>query len=174
VEDASHRKPIGQLLGDAVIRFRRDLYARAKAASYDDVREVHLQVFGAIDWKGTRLRDLAARANMTPPAMAELVDDLQSAGYLERVPDPSDGRAKLVRPTRAGRRILAGALRAVEDIEREYADRLGRERFEELVQALEELALVNPGERRQTSGRSALRRAERPARNAEASVRSRS
>ena len=47
-------------------------------------RAVHLQVFGAIDWNGTRLRDLAARANMTSPAMAELVDDLQAAGYLLR------------------------------------------------------------------------------------------
>src|SRR5512141_2412477 len=101
---ARGRRPIGQLLGDAVIGFRRDLYARATAGGYDDIRAVHLQVFGAIDWHGTRLRDLAARANMTPPAMAELVDELQAAGYLERRPDPRDGRAKLVRPTRKGRR----------------------------------------------------------------------
>lgn len=141
MEDASRRKPIGQLLGDAVIGFRRDLYARAKAGGYDDIRAVHLQVFGAIDWNGTRLRDLAARANMTPPAMAELVDDLQAAGYLERRPDPSDGRAKLIRPTRKGRRVLAAALRAVEEIEREYAERLGIERFDQLVLALHELAL---------------------------------
>ena len=141
MEDASRRKPIGQLLGDAVIAFRHDLYARATAGGYDDIRAVHLQVFGAIDWNGTRLRDLAARANMTPPAMAELVDDLQAAGYLERRPDPRDGRAKLIRPTRKGRRALAAALRAVEEIERDYAERLGIERFDQLVLALHELAL---------------------------------
>ena len=140
MEDASRRKPIGQLLGDALIGFRRDLYARATAGGHNDIRAVHLQVFGAIDWDGTRLRDLAARANMTPPAMAELVDELQAAGYLERRPDPEDGRAKLVRPTRKGRRALAAALRAVEDIERAYAERLGVERFDELVLALHELA----------------------------------
>jgi DNA-binding MarR family transcriptional regulator len=139
--DASRRKPIGQLLGDAVVGFRRDLYARATAGGYEDIRAVHLQVFGAIDWTGTRLRDLAARASMTPPAMAELVDELQAAGYLERQPDPRDGRAKLIRPTRKGRRALAAALRAVEEIEREYAERLGIERFDQLVLALQELAL---------------------------------
>lgn len=138
--DARARRPIGQLLGDAVIAFRRDLYARATAGGYDDIRAVHLQVFGAIDWKGTRLRDLAARANMTPPAMAELVDDLQALGYLERLADPRDGRAKLIRPTRQGRRVLAAALRAVEEIEREYAERLGSDRFEGLVTALQELS----------------------------------
>ncbi len=138
--DASRRTPLGQLLGDAVIGFRRNLYARATAGGYDDIRAVHLQVFGAVDWKGTRLRDLAARANMTPPAMAELVDDLQATGYLERLPDPRDGRAKLIRPTRKGRRVLAAALRAVEEIEREYAQRLGIERFDHLVLALQELA----------------------------------
>ena len=141
MEDASRRKPIGQLLGDAVVGFRRDLYARATAGGYEDIRAAHLQVFGAIDWNGTRLRDLAARANMTPPAMAELVDELQAAGYLERRPDPSDGRAKLIRPTRKGRRALTAALRAVEEIEREYAERLGVERFDQLVIALQELAI---------------------------------
>lgn len=138
--DARGRRPIGQLLGDALIAFRRDLYARATAGGYDDIRAVHLQVFGAVDWKGTRLRDLASRANMTPPAMAELVDDLQAAGYLERLPDPRDGRAKLIRPTRRGRRILAAALRAVEEIEREYEERLGFDRFEAFVLALQDLA----------------------------------
>ena len=137
---ARGRRPIGQLLGDAVIAFRRDLHARATAGGYDDIRGVHLQVFGAVDWNGTRLRDLAARANMTPPAMAELVDDLQALGYLERLPDPEDRRAKLIRPTRKGRRVLAAALRAVEEIEREYAERLGSDRFRDLVQALQDLA----------------------------------
>jgi DNA-binding MarR family transcriptional regulator len=137
--DTRDRRPIGQLLGRALRAFRLELYQRAIDARYDDIREAHLQVFGALDWRGTRLTDLAARANMTPPAMAELVDELQAAGYLERRPDPSDGRAKLIRPTRKGRRAIAAALRAVRAIEGEYGLVLGAERFEALRDGLESL-----------------------------------
>jgi DNA-binding MarR family transcriptional regulator len=96
-------------------------------------------VFGAIDWGGTRLTELAARANMTRPSMIELVDELQNMGYLERRPDPSDGRAKLIRLTHKGRRILTEALRAVEDIERGYAEAVGAQRFDALVATLQAL-----------------------------------
>jgi DNA-binding MarR family transcriptional regulator len=139
VIDTRDRRPIGQLLGRALRAFRIELYQRAVDAGHDDIREAHLQVFGVLDWRGTRLTDLAARANMTPPAMAELVDELQAAGYLERRADPSDGRAKLIRPTRKGRRAIAAALRAVHAIEGEYGLALGAERFEALRDGLESL-----------------------------------
>jgi DNA-binding MarR family transcriptional regulator len=136
---ASPPLPIGQLLGRMLRSFRRDLYRRAQEAGYHDIREAHLQVFGAIDWGGTRLTELAARANMTRPSMIELVDELEDMGYLERRPDPSDGRAKLIRLTHKGRRILAEALRAVEDMERGYAEAVGAERFDALVATLQAL-----------------------------------
>lgn len=142
--DASPRLPIGQLLGRLLNSFRRELYRRAQEGGYADVREAHLQVFGAIDWRGSRLTDLAARANMTLPAMSELVDDLQHRGYLERRPDPSDGRAKLIRPTRKGRRFIVEGLKAVREIEAEYAVTVGDQRFDALVEALEELVDAAP------------------------------
>lgn len=137
--DTRRRLPIGQLLVRMLRAFRQDLYRSPQLAGRRDIREAHLQVFGTIDWEGTRLTDLAARANMTRPSMSELVDELQQAGYLERRPDPSDGRAKLIRPTRKGRRVLAEALRAVEDIERGYAEAVGTERFDALVATLQAL-----------------------------------
>lgn len=136
---ARGRLPIGQLLTRTLRGFRVDLYQRAQEAGYGDIREAHLQVFGSIDWTGTRLTVLAARSNMTRPAMAELVDELEQAGYLARAPDPSDGRAKLIRLTRQGRRVLTKALRAVDDIEREYAEGIGAQRFDALVSSLQSL-----------------------------------
>ncbi len=138
------RLPIGQLLGRLLNSFRLELYRRAREGGYADVREAHLQVFGAVDWRGSRLTDLAARASMTLPAMSELVDDLQRLGYLERQPDPSDGRAKLIRPTRRGRHLMADGLRAVREIEAEYAAVVGDERFAELVETLEALVASAP------------------------------
>jgi DNA-binding MarR family transcriptional regulator len=142
--DTTPRLPIGQLLGRLLQSFRQELHRRAQQEGYGDIREAHLQVFGAIDWKGTRLTELAARANMTLPAMSELVDDLQGAGYLERRPDPRDGRAKLIRPTRKGRHAIVQALRAVREIEASYAQTVGDERFAALVGVLQDLVDSRP------------------------------
>ena len=125
-------------------RSARSSTVAPKRADYGDIREAHLQVFGAIDWKGTRLTELAARANMTLPAMSELVDDLQRAGYLERRPDPRDGRAKLIRPTRKGRHAIVQALRAVREIEASYSRVVGDERFAVLVGVLQDLVDSRP------------------------------
>jgi DNA-binding MarR family transcriptional regulator len=137
--DASPELPIGQLLGRLLSSFRGELYRRAREGGYDDIREAHLQVFGAIDWTGTRLTDLASRAQMTLPSMSELVDELQRRGYVERRADPTDGRAKLIRLTRKGRRFLAEGVRAVREIEASYSAIVGEERYAVLVTALGDL-----------------------------------
>ena len=149
--DTSPRLPIGQLLGQLLRSFRQELHRRAQEGGYGDIREAHLQVFGAIDWKGTRLTELAARANMTLPAMSELVDDLQRAGYLERRPDPRDGRAKLIGPTRKGRHAIVQALRAVREIEASYSRVVGDERFAVLVGVLQDLVDSRPHSWREPS-----------------------
>jgi len=120
-------------------QFRVSLYRHVLEAGYADAREAHLQVFGNIDWGGTRLTELAARANMTLASMAELVDELEEKGYLARKPDPTDGRAKLITLTRKGRRAVTHALRATREIERNYADVIGRDRFDRLCESLQSL-----------------------------------
>lgn len=137
--DTTPRLPIGQLLGRLLHSFRAELHRRARDGGYDDIREAHLQVFGAIDWAGTRLTDLAARSNMTLPAMSELVNELQRNGYLERRLDPDDRRARRITLTRKGRRFLVEGLRAVREIEARYASVVGDDRFEVVVQALGDL-----------------------------------
>ena len=135
------RLPIGQLLVRMLRRFRAELLERMRAG-YADARDAHMHVFGNIDWSGTRLTELAARAGMAPPSMAELVDELERAGYLERRPDPTDRRAKLICLTRSGRRVVTQALRAVREIERVYAAEVGADAFEALCQKLQALVDV--------------------------------
>jgi DNA-binding MarR family transcriptional regulator len=55
-----------------------------------------------------RLTDLAIREGVTQPAMTQLVARLQDGGLVQRVADPSDGRAVLVSVTPAGRAVVAG------------------------------------------------------------------
>src|SRR3954454_7085074 len=82
--------------------FERELYPRLNTAGFSDLRPGHGCVFGTITREGDRLTVLAERANLTKQAVGEVVSELERAGYVERVPDPSDGRAKIIRLTKDG------------------------------------------------------------------------
>ena len=136
----SERLPVGQLLGNLVRLFRAELAARgATLDSVAGIRPAHLQVFGTIKAEGTRLSDLASWSNMSLSSMAELVDDMERLGYLERRPDPRDGRAKLVCLTDAGWRAVRQGRGIIEEIEADWGQKLGEQHFQELCQALQAL-----------------------------------
>src|SRR5918997_2558089 len=82
------------------------------AAEHPDVRRAHGPVFEMLDPGGSRVADLARRARMSRQAMGELVDDLERLGYVERRPDPRDGRAKLVMLTEKGEAAAAQGIAA--------------------------------------------------------------
>lgn len=58
---------------------------------------------------GARLTEMAERLAVTPATASESVSTLERKGLVERRPDPSDGRARLVVLTRAGRALAAEA-----------------------------------------------------------------
>jgi len=113
---------------------------------FPDARPAHAAVFMHIDRRsGTRSTDLARRSRMTKQGMMQLVDDLEQRGYVRRVPDPEDARAKVVRLTARGRRYVAEARRAVAAVEARARRELGDRRYEVLRDALEELIGVSDG-----------------------------
>lgn len=108
---------------------------------WDEVRPGHAALFLHIDRRsGTRLTELARRARMTKQGMMLLVDDLEQRGYVRRIPDPEDARAKIVRLTARGRRYVAEARRAVAAIEARIRRDLGSSGYDELRGSLEFLA----------------------------------
>jgi DNA-binding MarR family transcriptional regulator len=133
------RLAIGQLLVRLLREFRHELFAAAAAGGYTDLREPHLQIFGNVGIDGIRLTELATRAQLSLAATSELVNDLQFLGYLERRPDPSDGRAKLIYPTPRGRSALNDAGDRVADIEQHWAELVGPSRFNAAAKTLQKL-----------------------------------
>ena len=71
--------------------------------------------------------------------MAELVAHLERHGYVERMPDPGDRRAKLVRATPRGSEVYAIAREFVAELEAEWAGRIGKLKMRRLRELLEEL-----------------------------------
>jgi DNA-binding MarR family transcriptional regulator len=133
------RLAIGQLLIRLLREFRRELSAPATAAGYGDIRDPHLQIFGAIGIGGVRLTDVAARAQLSLAATSELVNDLQDLGYLQRQPDPSDGRAKLICLTDRGRALMAHAGDRVASIEQQWSTAVGRQSFAQMCATMQRL-----------------------------------
>ncbi|MEO5324915.1 MarR family winged helix-turn-helix transcriptional regulator [Mesorhizobium sp. CC13] len=122
---------------------------------HTQIRPKHGAVFANIDAKGTRASVLAMRAGIGRPAMGELVDELAGLGYVERMQDPVDRRAKLVVPTE---RAL-GVTQAVHEfnmaLEADYRASLGEEAYRSLRASLTALCSRNdvqpriPPDRRQ-------------------------
>jgi DNA-binding MarR family transcriptional regulator len=118
-----------------------ELVERLHAAGYGDQTAAHHPVFENIDPEGTRLTVLAARAGMTHQSMGELVQTLERRGYLERRPDPSDGRATLVLLTRPGRQSARRAIEEIAEIEAAWLERFRRAGLDVDLRALLEAAL---------------------------------
>ena len=116
--------PTAALLGAAYQALGMAIVRGVNEAGYPQ-RPAHSAVFANIALGGTRLSDLAGRANMTPQAMGELVDDLEQMGYVRRRPDPDDRRAKLVVLTPNGRRCVEAGMHVVQGIETKLRDQLG-------------------------------------------------
>jgi DNA-binding MarR family transcriptional regulator len=139
---APERLRIGQLLLHHLRLFREQLLAEAGKTPAGDgfeLRMPHLHVFGNIKAEGTRLTDLAAMAGMTRPSMLALVDELEHHGLLERRPDPTDKRAKLIALTPAGWDAIRTGRSIIDAIEANYARRVGPEQFEAMCETLQDL-----------------------------------
>jgi DNA-binding MarR family transcriptional regulator len=130
-----------RLLLEARRSIADELAAELVERGYEDLRPGHATVFLAIDRRtGSRLVDLAAESRVTKQAMMASIDELEVRGYVRRVADPNDPRAKLVRLTAKGRTAGAQARRAVAALEQRSRRRLGDRAYDTLVESLFELA----------------------------------
>jgi DNA-binding MarR family transcriptional regulator len=130
---------VGILLRDLYQEVVRRVSAGLADAGFDDIRPAHTVVFQHIDAGGSRLTDLAERAQITKQSMGYLIDYLEQRGYLERRPDPTDRRAALISLTDRGWEQVRAALRIIAAIEEEWAVELGRPRMQQLRELLGDL-----------------------------------
>jgi DNA-binding MarR family transcriptional regulator len=131
---------LGRLLREPFHEMTEHIHTRLAEQGHPQIRIAHGNVFQFLDDGGTRVSVLAERAQMTKQSMGELVAHLEAHGYVERVPDPSDGRAKLVRPTASGRETYPLAVEAIAEVEARWAERIGEEKLRRLRGLLEELS----------------------------------
>lgn len=105
----------------------------------DDLTLAQARLIQRLAPAGSRLTDLAEQAQVTKQTAGVLVDQLERNDYVRRTPDPTDGRARLVRLTERGERACALAARTVTRIEAEWTTYLGARRMAELRNTLTQL-----------------------------------
>lgn len=136
------RRSLLRLLVEGSRALEGRLYEGLRAAGYGDVRPAHYAVFRYLEDDGSRVTELAEVAGMTKQSMGELVAYLEERGYIERRPDPRDGRAKIVVLTEKGQRGIEAAAERIAEIEAELARWMGKERLEGLIGSLADLTAV--------------------------------
>lgn len=129
----------GTLLLQVYQGFERQLIAALKEGGHPDFRPRYGAVLANIDADGTRPSTLADRAAMSRPSMVELIDELESKGYVRREPDPDDRRAKLIVPTRRGMDTMPIAAGAIDGLEQRFRELLGDHQYQAMRRALGEL-----------------------------------
>lgn len=130
---------VGILSAHLLADFLEQLYDRLAAAGHDRLRRRHGAVMAYLDVGGTRASDLAERSGSHKQVVGTLVDELETLGYVTRQPDPADRRAKLIVPTELGRQQITHARSFITEIEHDYADRVGADRFAAFKEVFAEL-----------------------------------
>jgi DNA-binding MarR family transcriptional regulator len=95
---------------------------------------------------GLGMSELAARLRLTLQRTGQLVGELEEFGYVERVADEHDGRAKRVVYTARGRKLLQDIDAADETITKQITTVLGATGLARLCRDLERLDRAFTGE----------------------------
>lgn len=145
--DRRRRASTGQVLLRVARLYNEAAIARLQALGHPDVRLVHTTLLPHLDVDGTRLTTLAERMGVSKQAVGPLVDELEALGYLERRPDPRDGRARIVAYTEKGRAAMLDGLRALGEVEAQVRAAAGDDVLDELRRVLDRvLDALEPAE----------------------------
>lgn len=134
------RRHIGQLLWAPYQAHLLRLHEALAAAGYPDIQPTHgNNLFRHLRREGSRVTEIAEQAQLTKQYIGNLADYLEERGYVERVPDPRDGRAKLVRLTAKGQEVERIAEETLQRLEGELTAHLGAMKMATLRELLEDL-----------------------------------
>ena len=128
---------VGAMMRVAWQWVRDQLYAGVVAAGYDDLNAAHVALWRHPGIDGLRPSQLADHVGITKQSVNDLLGHLERRGYLERVTDPADGRARVIRLTSKGRRLEETIYAEAGAAQLQIAEILGPRRFAQLHSTLE-------------------------------------
>jgi len=135
--DDQYRPYVGALMRVVWQWVREEMYAGVVAAGFDDLNAAHVGLWRYPGLEGLRPSELADRVGIRKQSVNELLGHMEQHGYLARVPDQTDGRARVIRLSAKGRRLAQTIYDQAGAAERRIAEILGPRRFAQLHSSLE-------------------------------------
>jgi len=102
--------------------------------------EARSSIIPYLDREGTRQGVLVQRMGLSKQAVQQLVDDLEREGIVERRPDPTDRRGKIVAFTAKGLKAQSDANDVKRRVEARYKAKLGKADFDTLDSLLRRIS----------------------------------
>jgi DNA-binding MarR family transcriptional regulator len=127
---------IGLLLRLLYQHYAQDIDAALREADFGDLRPAHANVFPFLREEGISVSELAGLARVRKQTMAEAVEQLERMGYVERRPNPSDRRSRLVFPTERGTSVKPVTHATAARVEERWAQLTSPEELETLRASL--------------------------------------
>ena len=128
-EPSSFRAKRENMLLRLLVRLTRQMtietVTRMQKRGVHGMQPGYVRLLGNLDTEGTRIGGLSRKMGTTRQAVTQLATEIEKAGFVERLPDPDDGRGVIVRFTKKGRAGLQCAVEVMTEIEAEYAGLLG-------------------------------------------------
>lgn len=131
---------IGAMLRDVWQWIRDQMYAGVVAAGYDDLSAAHVGLWRFPGLEELRPSQVADRVGITKQSVNDLLGHLEQHGYILRVPDLADGRARVIRLTPKGRRLQQTIYAEAGAAQLRIEEILGSRRFTQLHHSLELLS----------------------------------
>ncbi len=131
---------VGALLRLCWRRVRDRMHEAIRAAGFTDLQDAHLPVFSYPLPDGVRPSELARRIGMSRQATNYLVVQMEALGYLERRATEGDGDRRLVHLTKRGWQVGEVIFVCLRDLQAEWAEQIGPERFDDFMDVLQSLA----------------------------------
>jgi DNA-binding MarR family transcriptional regulator len=127
---------VGALLRMAWQQLHAELYERLRAEGFDDLREPHRALLRYPGIDGVRPSELAVTLGLSRQTVNDLLRDIEALGYARTEADPNDGRARIIRYTDRGWKLLHEGSRISEEIGERWAAAIGPDSYEAMLDAL--------------------------------------
>jgi DNA-binding MarR family transcriptional regulator len=138
-DDHATHPPLGLLLRLAHQHWTQAVEAALAAAGFGDIRPPHANVFTFVRPSGIPVSELSKLSHVRKQTMAQVVDELEQLGYVERRPDPNDRRARLVFLTTRGEAVRPVTMAASRRVEAHWSELMGPAHLEALRRSLQDL-----------------------------------
>ena len=115
----------GRLFYECFEWYNAALLAELHASDFPGVRNTHLNLLRHLDVEGTRMSDLATRSNLTKAAITSLVRACETQGLVAVQSDTEDGRARMVRFSPRGNKMMRTIQGIIASIEHRVRAHMG-------------------------------------------------